>query len=147
MYLLLAIHSIDIISFSLDLISFANRNIRLMRCKVALDITSFGLSLCMQTYFATSLTLETEEAQLALGEQSYANFITMRQWLCLEVGLSYLAILSQLLFFTYVYCIINTVTFQRNYHDYRSKSSLAESTTDYSHLKWQMLANGDRRRN
>ena len=59
-YLLVAIHSIDFISFSLDLISFAKRNIRLLRYKIALDVLSFGLSLCMQTYFASSLNIKVE---------------------------------------------------------------------------------------
>ena len=60
MYLLVAMHSVDIISFSLDLISFSSRNLRLLRYKVALDVLSFTLSLIMQTYFANSLTYNTE---------------------------------------------------------------------------------------
>ena len=45
--LLVAIHSIDFVSFSLDLISFTRRNIQLLRYKFGLDCLSFGLSLCM----------------------------------------------------------------------------------------------------
>ena len=60
-YILVAIHSIDFISFSLDLISFAKRNIRLLRYKWVLDVISFCLSLCMQTYFASSLTKLVED--------------------------------------------------------------------------------------
>ena len=74
-YLLVAIHSIDFISFSLDLISFTNRNVRLMRYKIALDVLSFGLSLCMQTYFASSLTSKVEMDQAALGSDSFKNFL------------------------------------------------------------------------
>ena len=66
-YLLVAIHSIDFISFSLDLISFARRNVRLLRYKVVLDVLSFGLSLVMQTYFAHSLSYKTETEFAKLG--------------------------------------------------------------------------------
>lgn len=46
-YLLVALHATDFVSFSLDLISFARRNIQLLRYKIGLDILSFGLSLIM----------------------------------------------------------------------------------------------------
>ena len=46
-YLLVAIHSIDFVSFSLDLISFHTRNVRLLRYKLALDVLSFGFALVM----------------------------------------------------------------------------------------------------
>ena len=117
--LLVAIHSIDFVSFTLDLIGFAKRNVHIMRYKIALDVFSFGMSLCMQSYFGNSLSYKTEESQRSLGQETFTNFIKMRQWLCVEVALSYLAILTQLLFFTYVYCTINTNSFQEKYHNFR----------------------------
>ena len=63
--LLVAIHSIDFVSFSLDLISFAKRNVHIMRYKIALDVISFGLSLFMQSYFGQSLTSQVEANEKA----------------------------------------------------------------------------------
>ena len=42
---LVAIHSIDMVSFSLDLISFTTRNVKLLYYKFGLDVISFSLAL------------------------------------------------------------------------------------------------------
>ena len=60
-YLLVAMHATDLLSFSLDLISFARRSVQLLRYKIGLDILSFGLSLVMQTYFGASLSDRVEQ--------------------------------------------------------------------------------------
>jgi len=117
--LLVAIHAIDFVSFSLDLISFTTRNIHVLWYKIALDVISFSLALFIQAKFASSMTPELEREQYKLGHTAFSNFVKMRQWLFLEVALSYLAILSQLVFFTYVYCTINTNRFQEKYHTFR----------------------------
>ena len=59
--LLVAIHSVDLLSNSLDLISLAQRNITLLRYKFALDILSFCLSIYNQTYFVRSMLHRTED--------------------------------------------------------------------------------------
>ena len=46
-YLLVAMHLIDLVSFSLDLISFARHNLKLLKYKVGLDILSFANSIEM----------------------------------------------------------------------------------------------------
>ena len=66
-YLLVLIHSIDMFSFSLDLVSFTCRNVNMLWYKIALDVLSFSLSLFMQTYFAMALQPETEAEQLTYG--------------------------------------------------------------------------------
>ena len=58
--ILVAIHSIDVVSFSLDLVSFVTRNLNLMYYKFGLDIVSFSLALFTQTKFANSMSPEVE---------------------------------------------------------------------------------------
>ena len=77
-YLLVAIHSIDVVSFTLDLISFTTRNIKLLYYKIALDVISFCLALFVQAKFASSLNPEITKEMQALEHPRDANFVKMR---------------------------------------------------------------------
>ena len=60
LYLLVAMHSVDLCSFSIELHSFTRRKFHLLRFKLVLDIVSFCLSLCIQGFFGASFTTAVE---------------------------------------------------------------------------------------